>query len=191
MKKIVVIDNYDSFTYNLVHYLRDLECEVMVFRNDNIDQDVLTRCDAIVLSPGPGIPSEAGDLMDVIDTYKGQKPILGICLGHQAIAESYGGKISNMKEVFHGMEDRLVVEDREDPLFEGLPEEFNVAKYHSWIVKKTLPKELKVIAKDVDGRVMAIRHEKENVVGLQFHPESIITENGKELMKNWINTLGV
>ena len=187
MKKILVIDNYDSFTYNLVHYLEDLNCEVTVYRNDEFDIDEIAHFDKIVLSPGPGIPDEAGLLKQVIEKYGPTKSIFGVCLGQQAIGEVYGGTLSNLDKVYHGvaMNIKTVVDD--EILFQGLDKEFEVGRYHSWVVDPTLPEALEATSFDENGQVMSLRHKKFDVRGVQFHPESVLTPNGKKMLENWVN----
>lgn len=187
MKKILVIDNYDSFTYNLVHYLEDLNCEVTVYRNDEFDIDEIAHFDKIVLSPGPGIPDEAGLLKQVIEKYGPTKSIFGVCLGQQAIGEVYGGTLSNLDKVYHGvaMSIKTVVDD--EILFQGLDKEFEVGRYHSWVVDPTLPEVLEATSFDENGQVMSLRHKKFDVRGVQFHPESVLTPNGKKMLENWVN----
>ena len=182
--KIFVVDNFDSFTYNLVHYLEDLNAEVVVQRNNNLDFDIIGLCDAIVLSPGPGIPDEAGDLKKVIETFQDSKPILGVCLGHQAIGEVFGGTLRNLSKVYHGVTGDIKVTDNK--LFEGLGKEVIVGRYHSWVVNKELPASIMVTSVDENGEVMSIQHKTKNIVGIQFHPESILTPNGKQILNNWV-----
>jgi anthranilate synthase component 2 len=184
MIKVFLIDNYDSFTYNLVHILRGLGAELTIKRNDQFEISELEAYDKILISPGPGIPDEAGLIKEVIRTYAGKKPILGVCLGHQAIAEVYGGEIYNMDKVYHGVGTKITVDN--DYMFKDLPAEIVVGRYHSWSVKDNLPKELEVTAHDENGIVMALKHKKFDVRGVQFHPESILTPRGTELMKNWL-----
>ncbi len=185
--KTVIIDNYDSFTFNLAHLIKELGVEVDVVRNDQFELPALERYDKIVLSPGPGIPSEAGLLLDVIRTYAGQKPLLGVCLGHQAIGEVFGGKLENLAEVYHG-----IATDCEhfsnDPIFNGIPTHFEVGRYHSWVVsKECLPDCLEVTAASPDGNIMALRHKDYPVHGIQFHPESVLTPLGRQIVKNWLD----
>lgn len=185
--KTVIIDNYDSFTFNLAHLLKELSAEVDVVRNDQFELGTLERYDKIVLSPGPGIPSEAGLLLDVIRTYAGRKPMLGVCLGHQAIGEVFGAKLENLAEVYHG-----VATDCEhfsnDPIFNGMPRHFEVGRYHSWVVSKDgLPDCLEVTATSPDGNIMALRHKRYPVHGIQFHPESVLTPLGRQIVGNWLN----
>lgn len=188
MKKILVIDNYDSFTYNLVHYLEDLDCEVTVYRNDEFDIDEIAIFDKILLSPGPGIPDEAGLLKEVIRKYAPTKSILGVCLGQQAIGEVFGGTLSNLDKVYHGVATivKTVVDD--ELLFEGLGDEFEVGRYHSWIVDANLPDVLEATSLDENGQVMSLRHKTFDVKGVQFHPESVLTPNGKKILENWVNS---
>ena len=184
--KIIVIDNYDSFTYNLVHYLEELNCEVTVKRNDQLNLSEIENFDRIVLSPGPGIPNEAGLLKEIISRYSSTKNILGVCLGHQAIAEVFGGKLENLKSVFHGVSSEINI-IKSDPLFKGLHNPLTVGRYHSWVVKDPLPECLEVLALDENKQIMALKHKKFKIRGVQFHPESILTEQGKTLLENWLN----
>lgn len=185
--KILVIDNYDSFTYNLVHYLEDFDCEVTVFRNDEFDIDEIKNFDKILLSPGPGIPDEAGLLKEVIKTYAPTKSILGICLGQQAIGEVFGAKLINLEKVHHGVSSKIEILVSDENLFDGLPHEIEVGRYHSWVVdKKDFPEVLEITATDKKGQIMSLRHKNFDVRGLQFHPESILTPNGKKILENWI-----
>jgi anthranilate synthase component II len=186
MKKILVIDNYDSFTYNLVHYLEDLDCEVTVYRNDEFDIDEIAIFDKILLSPGPGIPDEAGLLKAVIQKYAPTKSIFGVCLGQQAIGEVFGGTLSNLDKVYHGVATivKTVVDD--ELLFEGLGNEFEVGRYHSWVVDTDLPDVLEATSFDENGQVMSLRHKTYDVRGVQFHPESVLTPNGKKMLENWV-----
>ena len=184
--KIIVIDNYDSFTYNLVHYLEELNCEVTVKRNDQLALSEIESFDRIVLSPGPGIPKEAGLLKEIISKYSSTKNILGVCLGHQAIAEVFGGQLENLESVFHGVSSDINI-IKTDPLFKGLNNPLKVGRYHSWVVKNPLPECLEVLAIDENKQIMALRHKKFKIRGVQFHPESILTEQGKSLLKNWLN----
>ena len=182
--KIIVIDNYDSFTYNLVHYLEDLDCEVTVKRNDNLNLKYVEEFDKILISPGPGIPDEAGMTKKIIQEFYDKKSILGVCLGHQAIGEVFGGKLLNLKEVFHGVSTEIEIVAN-DPLFKKIPNKFKVGRYHSWIVKD-LNDSLVPLAYDDNKNVMALKHKDHDVWGVQFHPESILTEHGKTILKNWI-----
>ena len=188
MKKILVIDNYDSFVYNLVHYLEDLDCAVTVRRNDQIHLDEIEAFDKILLSPGPGIPEEAGLLKETIQRYAPTKSIFGVCLGQQAIGEVFGGSLTNLNEVYHGVATQVKVTVPDEILFTGLNEEFAVGRYHSWVVSdKNLPNCLKVTAYDENGQIMALRHDTYDVCGVQFHPESVLTPDGKKILENWVN----
>jgi anthranilate synthase component 2 len=188
MKKVLVIDNYDSFTYNLVHYLEDLDCKVTVLRNDELELSDIVPFDKIILSPGPGIPEEAGLLKAIIATYASSKSILGVCLGHQAIAEVFGATLLNLNTVYHGVATPITIVASEELLFKNLPDIFPVGRYHSWsISKNNFPETLEITAIDNYGEIMAIRHKTFNVRGVQFHPESILTPVGKTILYNWIN----
>ncbi|MFT4669499.1 MAG: anthranilate synthase component 2 [Ulvibacter sp.] len=185
--KILVIDNYDSFVYNLVHYLEELDCEVTVIRNDQFHLDEVEEYDKIVLSPGPGIPDEAGLLKEVIKKYAATKSMLGVCLGQQAIGEVFGGSIENLSEVFHGVASIAKITVEDEPLFKGLEKEIEVGRYHSWVVSnKDFPDVLEVTAVDENGQIMALRHRTLDIRGVQFHPESVLTPKGKQIIKNWI-----
>jgi anthranilate synthase component 2 len=187
MKRIVIIDNYDSFTFNLVHYLEDLNTEVTVFRNNEFELDELVKFDKILLSPGPGIPDEAGLLKAVISKYAESKSILGVCLGQQAIAEVFGGTLINLDEVFHGVATNVIKSVSDEALFDKLPNEFEVGRYHSWVVNKNnFPDVLEITSTDENGQIMSLRHKTFDVKGVQFHPESILTPFGKQILKNWI-----
>ena len=184
--RIATIDNYDSFTYNLVHLVKQLGAETCVLRNDRFRPEELEPFDKILLSPGPGIPSEAGLMPEVIRRYASRKPILGICLGEQAIGEAFGGTLVNLEEVFHGVQTPCR-RTADDYLFAGLPAEFPVGRYHSWVVDAaTLPACLECIAVSPEGQVMALRHRSLDLRGLQFHPESVLTPDGAVLLSNWI-----
>lgn len=185
--KVVLIDNYDSFTYNLYHLLRELKVDVTVYRNDQFDLKDLASFDKIMLSPGPGIPTEAGLLMQVIKEYAGKKPILGICLGEQAIGESFGGTLVNLSDVFHGVQTPAhIVAD--DYIFDGLSKDILVGRYHSWVVDaESIPACLEITATSDEGQVMALRHKDLDIRGIQFHPESVLTPDGKTMIKNWVN----
>ena len=186
--KILLFDNYDSFTYNLLHILKELGADVEVFRNDKITLDEVDRFDKIVLSPGPGIPEEAGILLPLVRRYAPTKSILGVCLGEQAIGEAFGAKLINLTEVHHGVcSDVRVVAN--DPLFNGLDRTLRVGRYHSWVVsKEDLPDCLEITAEDTEeGQIMGLRHKEYNVRGIQFHPESVLTPQGKEIIKNWLS----
>ena len=184
--KVAMIDNYDSFTYNLVHLVKELGGDITVFRNDRFALEDLEPFDRIMLSPGPGIPSEAGLLLDVIKAYAGKKPILGICLGEQAIGEVYGGTLVNLSDVFHGVQTPVhIVAD--DSIFRGLPETVMAGRYHSWVVDAaTLPPCLEATALSDEGQVMALRHREYDIRGIQFHPESVLTPDGKIMINNWL-----
>jgi anthranilate synthase component II len=186
--KILVLDNYDSFTYNLVHLIKELGYgdNLDIYRNDKISIDDIDQYDKILLSPGPGIPSEAGIMQEVIRKYAPTKSILGVCLGHQGIAEAFGGALKNMSEVLHGIATKIKI-TKEDQMFEGIPADITVARYHSWtVIAESLPKELEITALDEKDCVMALRHTKYDVKGVQFHPESFLTEYGKEMLTNWL-----
>ncbi|WP_222535839.1 anthranilate synthase component II [Pedobacter polysacchareus] len=186
-KKVLVIDNYDSFTYNLVHLVNELGREVEVWRNDKFELSDVAQYDKIILSPGPGIPEEAGLLLDVIKEYAATKSIFGVCLGQQAIAQAFGGTLLNLGRPMHGIATPIQVLDKEEILFKNCPEVINVGRYHSWVVNtEGLPDCLTVTATDKDQEIMALRHKEFDVRGVQFHPESVLTEYGKEMMKNWL-----
>ena len=195
--KVVIIDNYDSFTYNLSHLVKELGAEVAVVRNDQFRLEELEQYSKIILSPGPGIPSEAGLLLDVIRTYAGKKPILGVCLGHQAIGEVFGAKLENLSDVFHGVATPChIVAD--DPIFSGLKRDITIGRYHSWVVSREgLPDCLEVTAESDErlrvgdgtsgmGQIMALRHRELNIRGIQFHPESVLTPDGKKMIQNFL-----
>lgn len=186
--KILVFDNYDSFTYNLVHYIEKVAdtIEVEIHRNDKININEIEKYDKIVLSPGPGLPKDAGILLDVIKKYAPNKSILGVCLGHQAIAETFGASLKNLNTVFHGVATPITV-IKEDVLFKNIPSQLNVGRYHSWVIdRNNFPQELEITATDDKGDIMGICHKTYNVRGVQFHPESILTEHGFEIIKNWV-----
>ncbi len=184
--KIVIIDNYDSFTYNLSHLVKELGAEVTVVRNDQFALPELEAYDKIILSPGPGIPSEAGLLLDVIKTYAGKKPMLGVCLGHQAIGECFGAQLTNLSEVFHGVATEGT-QFGNDPIFAGLPQRITMGRYHSWVVSKDgLPSCLEITAESDEGQIMALRHREYDIHGIQFHPESVLTPEGRKIIENFI-----
>ncbi|MCQ2144707.1 MAG: aminodeoxychorismate/anthranilate synthase component II [Bacteroidales bacterium] len=184
--KVVMIDNYDSFVYNLVHLVKELGADITVYRNDQFRLADLEGFDTIMLSPGPGIPSEAGLLQDVIRTYAGRKPMLGICLGEQAIGEVFGGTLVNLDDVFHGVQTPAHI-CSDDPIFAGLPEEIMVGRYHSWVVDAaSMPDCLEITATSDEGQVMALRHRTMDIKGIQFHPESVLTPEGKTIISNWL-----
>lgn len=188
MKKIIIIDNYDSFTYNLVHYLEDLNAEVTVFRNDEFELNELEKFDKILLSPGPGIPEEAGLLLEVIKKYAATKSILGICLGQQAIGEVFGGSLINLDKVYHGVASKVKIK-LEDSLFNNLPNEFEVGRYHSWVINPyDFPDALEITSEDENGEIMSIRHKTFDIKGVQYHPESILTPHGKKILENWLES---
>jgi anthranilate synthase component 2 len=188
MKKILVIDNYDSFTYNLVHYLEDLDCEVTVKRNDKLSIEDVEAFDKILLSPGPGIPDEAGLLKEIIETYATTKSILGVCLGQQAIGEVFGGSLENLDNVYHGVATNVTQSVDDELLFNGLDKTFEVGRYHSWVVSNDLPDSLEATSFDENGQIMSLRHKVYDVKGVQYHPESVLTPNGKIILKNWVNS---
>lgn len=200
MKQIAVIDNYDSFVYNLVHYLRELtsefsldssvskenQAQITVFRNDEVTLEELEKFDKILLSPGGGIPSEAGKLLEIIKHFAPTKDMLGVCLGHQALGEAFGAKLENLSKVYHGVALPINIL-KEDSLFDGLPTKINVGRYHSWVIQKdSLPEDFEITAVDENGEIMAISHKKYKLKGIQFHPESILTPEGKTIIKNWL-----
>jgi anthranilate synthase component II len=186
--KILVFDNYDSFTYNLVHLVEKiLHTKVDVFRNDAISLEEVKAYDKIILSPGPGVPSEAGLLLPLVKKYAATKSILGVCLGHQAIGEAFGGSLINLDTVFHGVATPIKIIKETAPLLKGLEQQVEVGRYHSWIVdEKTLPAELEITAIDSNGYIMAMQHKTYDVQGVQFHPESILTPCGEQIMRNWL-----
>lgn len=184
---VAVIDNYDSFTYNLVHYLEGFGVNVTVYKNDAFVIKDIAKFDKILLSPGPGIPDEAGLLKDVIKTYCKSKSILGICLGMQAIGEVFGGELVNLSKVYHGVATK-VTKTEEDSIYKELPDEFEVGRYHSWVVaKENFPKDLIITSVDENGQIMSLKHKTYDVRGVQFHPESVLTPFGKQIIKNWVN----
>jgi len=186
-KTVLVIDNYDSFTYNLVHLINEVGFEAEVWRNDKFELADVEKYDKILLSPGPGIPEEAGLLLDVIKTYAPTKSIFGVCLGQQAIAEAFGGTLYNLGRPMHGIATPVTVVDGDEPLFWECPQTINVGRYHSWVVSKdNFPSCLKITARDHKNEIMALRHETLDVRGVQFHPESVLTEFGKQMMENWL-----
>lgn len=188
-KKVLVIDNYDSFTYNLVHLVNELGRDVEVWRNDKFELADVEQYDKVLLSPGPGIPEEAGLLLDVIRTYAPTKSILGVCLGQQAIAEAFGGNLLNLGRPMHGIATPITVLDKDELLFKDCPEIIKVGRYHSWVVSNNgLPDCFVVTASDDTGEIMALRHKTLDVRGVQFHPESVLTEYGKQMMQNWLGS---
>jgi anthranilate synthase component II len=189
--KLLVFDNYDSFTYNLVHLVKAIlpkTAVVEVHRNDQLALEKVAEYDKIILSPGPGIPEEAGLLLPLIKAYANSKSILGVCLGHQAIGQAFGGQLTNLSTVYHGVATPIDVLDPQAKIFQQLPAAFEVGRYHSWVVDaQTLPKELIITAKDKHGFIMAMQHKNLDVTGVQFHPESVLTPLGRQLMENWLN----
>ena len=189
MKKIAVIDNYDSFVYNLVHYLEEFDCDVTVFRNDQLNIQDLEPFDKILLSPGPGIPDEAGLLKDIIKAYASTKPMLGVCLGQQAIGEVFGGKLTNLNEVYHGVSTTVNLLPTNEPLFKDIEEQFEVGRYHSWVVSKDdFPDSLEITSLDENGQIMSLRHREFDICAVQYHPESVLTPKGKQIIKNWVES---
>ena len=190
--KILIFDNYDSFTYNLVHVVEKIiHGKVDVFRNDKISLEKVNEYDKIILSPGPGLPVESGLLLPLIKEYAATKSILGVCLGQQAIAENFGGKLVNLKNVFHGVASKIKINENrtlsENDVFKSLPNELEAGRYHSWVVDKNdFPAELEITAEDENGYIMALRHKTFDVQGVQFHPESVLTPHGEKIMKNWL-----
>lgn len=187
---ILVLDNYDSFTYNLVHIVERLaQQKIDVYRNDKIALEEVNKYDKIILSPGPGLPSESGILLDLIKAYAPSKSILGVCLGEQAIGESFGAKLENLTDVFHGVATICELTDVRSPLFQGLDKKFPVGRYHSWVVStKDFPKDdLEITAVDKYGYIMALQHKKYDVQGVQFHPESVLSPDGEQILKNWLS----
>lgn len=186
-QRVVIIDNYDSFTYNLAHLVRQLGAKVTVYRNDQFTLNQLEPFSKIILSPGPGIPEEAGLLMDVIRQYAGRKPMLGVCLGHQAIGQVFGGRLTNLSEVYHGVATEGT-QFGNDPIFAGMSKRIVMGRYHSWVVDRAgLPDCLEVTAMSDDGQIMALRHRNYNIHGIQFHPESVLTPEGATIVKNWLS----
>jgi anthranilate synthase component 2 len=184
--KILVIDNYDSFVFNLVQYIRELsEGEIKIVKNDQVSLEDIEAYDKILLSPGPGIPDEAGLLKEIIKTYSASKSILGVCLGHQAIAEVFGCKLKILDTPLHGVQSRIQIV-QSDALFNNIPDSFNIGHYHSWVVDTAISDQIEVTSVDENGEIMSIRHKEHNVRGVQFHPESILTEFGKEMIANWL-----
>ncbi|WKD84947.1 Aminodeoxychorismate/anthranilate synthase component 2 [Polaribacter huanghezhanensis] len=188
---ILILDNYDSFTYNLVHMVEDITGNLPdVFRNDEITVEEIQRYDVIILSPGPGIPDEAGILKEVIATYAGRIPIFGVCLGLQAITEVFGGHIENMGEVFHGVATEMEIIKKEAVIFKGIPQKFEAARYHSWIASnENFPRTIAITAVDEDRAIQAIEHKEFNVSAVQFHPESILTEVGEQIVRNFLENI--
>lgn len=187
--KILVIDNYDSFVYNLVHYLEEMDVAVTVKRNDQFSLEEVVNYDKVLLSPGPGIPEEAGLLKPLIASYAGKIPILGVCLGQQAIGEVFGGSLVNLKKVFHGVATEATIIDSTEPLFKGMGPKIEIGRYHSWVVGLDgFPDSLKITAIDENNQIMALRHKEFDICAVQFHPESVLTPQGKQMIKNWLHS---
>ncbi|MFT4781762.1 MAG: anthranilate synthase component 2 [Pseudohongiellaceae bacterium] len=186
--KVLVIDNYDSFTYNLVHYLEDLNCDVTVKRNDKLTLEEVDAFHKIVLSPGPGIPDEAGLLKAIIAKYAPNKSILGVCLGQQAIGEVFGGSLINLEDVYHGVATKVEITVDDEQLFNNMDKTIEVGRYHSWVVNPNLPEVLEATSVDSNGQIMSLRHKIYDVKGVQYHPESVLTPNGKQILENWIKS---
>ena len=195
MQRILVFDNYDSFTYNLVHLVEKiLHQKTEVFRNDEIPLEQVAAFDKIILSPGPGIPEEAGLLLPLIKAYASSKSILGVCLGHQAIGQAFGGTLVNLDTVYHGLATKIFLEKNLQPSvhhndwYQGLPADPEVGRYHSWVVSpENFPPELEITSRDANGYIMSLRHRTYDVQGVQFHPESILTPSGEQIMRNWLD----
>jgi anthranilate synthase component 2 len=185
---ILVIDNYDSFVYNLVHYLEAFDAKVHVIRNKHIPMDSIANYDKILLSPGPGIPDEAGMLKELIQECYKTKPILGVCLGQQAIAEVFGGELENLNEVYHGVSSPIKISVEDEILYKDLPQSIKVGRYHSWVVKNNLPSELEATSFDENGNIMSLRHKIYDVRAVQYHPESVLTPDGKKIIENWLSS---
>ncbi|WMN11489.1 aminodeoxychorismate/anthranilate synthase component II [Marivirga salinae] len=189
--KILLLDNYDSFTYNLVEVIRqqNLDVEIDVIRNDKITVEEVAQYDKILLSPGPSVPENAGIMLDLIKRYASEKPILGICLGHQAIGQAFGGKLLNIQPVMHGIQSKAILNDHY--LFKGVNKEISIGRYHSWVIDEVdFPKDLEILARSDDGQIMAVQHKEYDVCGLQFHPESVMTPEGGRMLRNWIVGVG-
>lgn len=187
--KILILDNYDSFTFNLVHYVEQFCDDITVKRNNEITLEEVEYFDAIILSPGPGLPKNAGIMPDLIKRFASSKKILGVCLGHQAIGEAFGASLKNLNQVHHGVAIPINVIERNEPLFKSLPDKIDTGRYHSWVIdKETVPSDLIISATDDYGEVMAIRHKTNDVCGVQFHPESLLTPNGLKIIENWIHS---
>lgn len=189
MEKILILDNYDSFTYNLVHYVEsDPNYKVDVYRNDEITLEDVDKYDTIILSPGPGLPKDAGILKPLIEKYSSTKKILGVCLGMQAIGEVFGGTLVNLDNVFHGVASTIQVTDRKDKLYKNIPLSFKIGRYHSWVIdKKGFLDEIKITSVEENGQIMSLKHKAYNLYGVQYHPESLLTEHGKEIIANFLS----
>jgi len=189
MEKVLILDNYDSFTYNLAHYIEaNSNYKVDVFRNDEISIEEIDQYNTIILSPGPGLPKDAGILNELVKKYAVTKKILGVCLGMQAIGEVFGGTLINLNKVFHGVATPIHVIDKNDLLFKNLPVKFNVGRYHSWVISNdNFPKELTITSAEENGQIMSLKHKDFNIYGVQFHPESILTDHGKEIIANFLS----
>jgi len=189
MENILILDNYDSFTYNLVHYIEaNKRYKVDVFRNDEISIADINNYETIILSPGPGLPKDAGILKQVIHQYAATKKILGVCLGMQAIGEVFGGTLSNLNTVFHGVATPITITDQSDLLFKGLPQSFNIGRYHSWVISKdNFPAVLQITSVEENGLIMSLKHKEHKLYGVQFHPESILTEHGQKIINNFLS----
>jgi len=187
--KVLIFDNYDSFTYNLVHLVEKIiHGKVEVYRNDQVALEKVKEYDKIILSPGPGLPKDAGLLLPLIKEYASSKSILGVCLGHQAIGEAFGGTLVNLSTVYHGVATRCTVSDVANTIFDGLSKEIEIGRYHSWVVSREgCPEELEITATDDNQQIMALRHREYDVQGVQFHPESILTPDGEQILRNWLN----
>lgn len=186
--RLLILDNYDSFTYNIVHAARQLGFMPEVYRNDEISLDDVYVYDKVIISPGPGIPDEAGILPSLLERYAGSKSILGICLGEQAIGERFGARLRNLSEVYHGVQSPITITVDDEYIFEGLPKRIDVGRYHSWVVDSvSFPETLEITAVSDDGEIMAIRHKSLDIRGVQFHPESVLTPEGLTILSNWLN----
>ncbi|GGE16495.1 anthranilate synthase component II [Psychroflexus salis] len=188
MQKIAVIDNYDSFVYNLVHYLEEFAAQVDVFRNDEVSLTQLEKYDKILLSPGPGIPDEAGLLKEIINHFAGKIPLFGVCLGQQAIMEVFGGKLVNLEKVYHGVATQIDVTVKDEVLFKDLSTPLEVGRYHSWVIDTKIPDCLEVTSLDENQQIMSIRHREFDLRAVQFHPESVLTPHGKKMIQNWVES---
>ncbi|HEB62445.1 MAG TPA: aminodeoxychorismate/anthranilate synthase component II [Bacteroidetes bacterium] len=186
--KILILDNYDSFTYNLVQYFKELtDAEIVVKRNDDVSVEELSGYDTLVFSPGPGLPKDAGIMIDVIKKYAGEKKMLGVCLGHQAIGEAFGAKLTNLEKVYHGVKSDIEILDPDDKIFKNIDKNTGVGRYHSWVIDPdTLSDEFKVTSVSTDNNIMSIKHKEFKIWGVQFHPESIMTDQGKKMIENFL-----